>query len=343
MAKNYYEILGISEDDKKLTDDKFKKLVRGKYKPLALKYHPDKNPDDKEAEEKFKEISEAYDVLSDSEKRKKYDFEQSVGNGGGFNPFAGFNGFNFSNASDFFRGFNTREQFVKGDDIHLNVNVTLQDIYNQKTIETFYYKNILCPKCDGTGAIDGKLKQCKRCNGRGMIVETQVHGNSVFQRQSICPECNGKGNIPEKECEHCKGKGVERIRTSVKFPIPKEAFDNSTMLMEGQGNFPNSKNGIPGDLYIVFHIVPDSYFKVSNKNVIHEEYVPLKDCLLGCKFNVKTISGKDLTIQLPELTEDGKKFTFYNEGMWNNPYTVFIKYKMPDKLTDKQREILKDF
>lgn len=335
MEKNYYEILGV---DKNVTADELKKA----YRKLSIKYHPDKNPDNKEAEDKFKEIAEAYSVLSDEEKRKKYDWEQSMG---GRN--AGFNAWDmFRNGgySDFFNGFGRQAPTVeRGGDVYVNVNVSLKDIYNQKNGAIKYTKKVPCQHCNGTGAENGKVKHCSTCNGTGVITSTQIHGNSMFTTQTPCPSCKGEGKVPEKQCNHCNGSGLESTKASIEFAIPNGVFDGATMLMEGYGDLPKTSNGIPGNLIIAFHIIPDDYFRVSNGNLVHDEYVPIVDCLLGCKRTIKTIDGKERIIELPELTKQGEKFVFNDIGMWNKPYTVFIRYEMPNKLSKKQKELLKEF
>lgn len=342
MAKNYYDILGITEEEKKLPNDEFKKILKKKYKPLALQFHPDKNPGNKEAEEKFKEVAEAYEILSDNEKRQKYDFEQT---GGGFSAFSGFDmsdfGFGFN---PFASGFGNHQQRVeKGSDIHLNLNVTLQDIYEGKNIDIKYDKKIPCSHCNGTGAEGGKVKRCPTCGGTGMVTRTEMRGNMHFMSQSPCPDCHGKGETYEKMCPHCHGSGFENNKTSLRMNIPKEAFDGAQMMMQGHGNLPRSKNGVPGNLIINFKVKPDDYFKVQNGAITHDEYIDVIDCLIGCNRKIKTISGKEYNINIPELTEEGKKFIFHEGGMWNKPYTVYVKYKLPKKLTDKQRELLNEF
>jgi molecular chaperone DnaJ len=334
MTKNYYEVLGV---DKNVSADDLKK----KYRKLSLQYHPDKNPGDKEAEDKFKEIAEAYSVLSDDEKRKKYDLEQTMGANGNFGNWGDI----FSNRgfNNFFSGFGQQRRPVeKGNDVYVNVNVSLKDIYNQKKGAIKYTKRVPCHFCNGTGAENGKVKHCTTCNGTGVVTNTQVHGNSIFTSQTQCPACGGKGSIPEKQCSHCHGKGLEEVKANVEFQIPNGAFDGASMLMEGYGDLPKSANGIPGNLIVMFHVIPDDYFSVANGNLVHDEYVPIVDCLLGCRRKIQTIDGNEREIVLPELTEQGKKFVFNDVGMWGKPYTVFVKYELPKTLTKKQKDLLKE-
>lgn len=330
MDKNYYDILGVKKD---ATQDELKKAFR----KLSMENHPDRNPGNKEAEERFKEVAEAYDVLSDTDKRQQYDMEQAYGSGK-FDPFGGWGG----GFSDFF---NTRNHapIERGSNIQLIVNVSLEDIYHQRENDVKYTKKVPCHHCKGTGAENAKLKTCTNCNGNGYITTSQLRGNMAFHSQSICPNCQGAGTIPEKSCKHCNGSGFETIDFSVKIKIPAETFDNANMLMQGYGNLPKSKNGIPGDLIVIFKIKPHDYFRISNNNLVHDEDVSLVDCLLGCTIKIKTIDGKEHTLKLPELTKHGERFTFYDSGLWGKPYTVFIRHKMPSKLTDKQKELLREF
>lgn len=328
--KNYYKILGV---DKNVQPDELKRV----YKKLALQFHPDRNPDNKEAEEKFKEIAEAYSILSDEEKRRQYDIEQSMG-GRGFNPFAGFGGF-----GDFLDGFGRHQTVEHGNDLYLTVEVSLQDIYNNNRIKVKYNKNVPCHFCNGTGAENGKVKTCNTCNGTGMVSNTQINGNMIYTSQMICPDCHGKGSTFENICLSCGGSGYESNESGVEFNVPSNVFEGANMKLNGYGDLSKSKNGLPGDLIITFNIRQDDYFKVANGTLLHIEYVPLTDCLLGCNRTIKTIDGKEIKIEIPELTEHGKKYLFNEYGMWGKPYTVIVRYKLPEKLTNKQKQLLEKF
>jgi molecular chaperone DnaJ len=339
MEKNFYDILEIK--DRNLPEKEFEKILRTNYKRLALKYHPDKNPNDKEAETKFKEITEAHSILSDKEKRKKYDFEQSM-KSKNMNFDSIFNNYGFG---DFFGGHNgMRYQTIeRGKNIYVHVNVTLYDIYNNKNIEVSYNKNLPCNHCNGTGAEDGKLIECTYCNGTGFITDRKINGNMIFTTQSQCPHCNGNGKHYEKKCSHCNGSGFELHKANVSFSVPSNAFDNANMVIEGYGDLPKSNNGIPGNLIVIFHVLTDDYFSVTNGMLTHVENVPFTDCLLGCKINIKTIDGKGKILEIPELTKNGTEYTFDEVGMWNKPYKVFIKYKLPENLNERQKELIKEF
>lgn len=339
MAKNYYEILGV---DKNATPDEIKK----KYRKLAAKLHPDKNPGNKEAEDKFKEVAEAYETLSDPDKKQKYDWEQEIGaNGAGFNPFGtgGFDPFGGGFGSDFFSGFRNRQTIERGQDVYVNVDVSLEDIYNEKEIELRYNRNVPCHFCNGSGAEGGKIITCSYCKGTGVITNMQMHGNATYMTQSPCPHCQGRGQYPETPCKHCHGSGFEGTKETIKVKIPSAIFEGASLVMENKGDLPKSKNGIPGNLILVFHIKPHEYFRISNGYLVHDEFIPITDCLLGCKKHIKTVGGTEITLDIPELTPSGTKYTFNEGGMWGKPYTVFVKHKLPSKLTKKQKELLKDF
>jgi molecular chaperone DnaJ len=333
MSKNYYDILEV---DKTATIDDIKKS----YKKLARQYHPDLNPNDKESEEKFREIVEAYETLSDEEKRKEYDWKQSVGS-------RGFDSFGFSNFGDFsgfggFEGFNFSKRVERGDDIHVDVDVTIEEIYHKKEITFKYSKKIPCKKCNGNGAEDNSIRTCPVCNGKGSVIETHVSGNTIYQTQHHCYHCNGKGTIIDNPCKECNGSGFEVEETTGKLTL-KNLYDNSTIRIQGKGSYPKDKNGISGDLYVTFHIKKDDYFTIENGYLVRYEEVAIEDCLLGCERIVRTVNGDEKTIILEELTENNKQFIFNDCGMWNKPYIVVIKHKLPQSLTDKQKELLKEF
>ena len=326
----HYEVLGVAKD---VSPEELKKV----YRKLSLQYHPDRNPDNKEAEEKFKQIAEAYDVLSDKDKRQKYDWELSMGSGG-FNPF----GNGFPGMNDFFRGFNRQAQqpIQRGRDILIDIDVTLEEVYFENEIDVTYSQKQRCEECDGTGAKDKKLITCPHCNGTGIITNMQVNGNMIFQSQSQCPHCNGKGQYPETMCSHCNGIGLVNKDVTTKIKLPKGVFDKSTMRIHGRGDMTPSTNGIQGNLIVRFNINKHDYFDVSDGYLIHYENVPFVDCLLGCERTIKTINNEEIKLKIPELTENDKEFLFDEYKMWNNPYVVIIKHEYPKSLTEKQRELL---
>lgn len=325
---DYYKILNVVPE---ATFDEIKKS----YKKLAIKFHPDKNPNNKEAEDKFKEISEAYNVLSDKDKRQKYDFERKMQNG--------FNGFN-NPFSDFFGGFSMRNNTDIANDVNISIFVSLEDIFNENMIEIKYTKQEICKSCQGTGSKNKNMITCPHCNGRGTIIDvTQHSGNTIFTTQRVCEHCHGVGRIPEIKCDNCNGNGLENVESSIQLKIPRNAFDGAKIAIKNAGS---SSRGLNGDithglLIVNIKIKKHDYFSVFNDTLVREEYVSLYKCLLGGTLKIKTISGNIYTIELPELTENNHKFVFNDVGMWDKPYVVIIKHKLPDKLSDKSKKLLK--
>lgn len=339
--KDYYEVLGV---DKNATADEIKKA----YRNLAKKYHPDKwataNEDEKkEAEEKFKEITEAYDVLSDKDKRYKYDNPNSYGSSNFYSDF---------NDDDLLRdlfGQRYEKRINKGADVRCSVTLTLDEVYNgvKKTIEI--QKPIVCSHCHGIGSDDGTSTQCPHCHGTGVLEQTQRRGNMVSIRRTSCPHCHGTGQIITTPCHVCNGTGFEYQTVKYDISIPKGIVDGSIVRLQGVGGEPIG-NGINGDILVVIHLMNDDYFIRDGYNLIHTEEVPFNEALLGFKRECKCIDGTKVTIKAKELTKDNSYFVFDGKGLpYDNKsnmfgkYIVIIKHTYPDKLTNKQKELLKKF
>lgn len=341
--KDYYEILGVSKD---ASEDEIKKA----YRKLAIKYHPDKlaNASEKERQEgenKFKEISEAYEVLSNSDKRYQYD------NGNNLDLDEIFSRFHANPFETFFNNEN-REKINKGSNIRINLEITIEDAYNgiEKTIKYARYEP--CSSCNGTGSKDGKETKCPHCNGSGMISETIQMGPGSFSfSQRPCPNCNGSGHIITNPCTNCKGKGVIQNKTTQTIKIPKGISDGMAFAIRGIGNAPIGGKGVNGDLIVNITVKKNDYFERPDElNLIHRDEVPFNECLLGFTKEYKAIDGSTVTVKAPELTPHGKVFIFKGKGMPHpqNPYivgdyAVVINYKLPDKLTDEQKKKLKYF
>ena len=217
--KDFYKILGLTEEDKKLPNDEFEKVLKKKYRELSIKYHPDRNPGNKEAEEKFKEINEANDVLSDPQKRQEYDFGNSGIDFNGFNPFGGF----ADHFSDMMGGFNfgMRQRVVHGENANVSVDVKLEDVLYGTTKTIKFNRMGSCPHCGGTGSKDGKTTTCPKCGGTGMIGNVSRMGNQTFIQQSRCPDCGGTGVKNTENCPYCGGNGVkkESVTKTIKVKV----------------------------------------------------------------------------------------------------------------------------
>ena len=361
--KDYYDLLGV---EKTASENDIKKA----YRKLAMKYHPDKfsnasEKEKKEAEEKFKEVNEAYQVLSDPDKRAKYDrfghaaFENGGAGAGGFGGFSGgFEG--FGNAEDIFSSFfgggggfggfgGGRQRGPEpGADLRVDVTLTLEEVAKGVEKEINYRRQAKCKTCNGTGAEPGSnLKTCDKCNGTGKIKVTQrtVFGN--FQSVEECDKCKGKGKIPEKKCKTCNGTGLERetVKKTVKIPIGIE--DGQRLRLSGMGDA-STEGGPNGYLYIFIHVKEHDFFVRHGDDIICEIPITFAKAALGGEIDIPTLKGKK-SIKIPAGTQNGKVFRLKGEGI-NNPrgyvpgdQLVKIIIEVPTNLTDDQQELLRKF
>ena len=372
MKKDYYEILGITDEEKKLKGSEFNKIAKSKMRKLALEYHPDKQKDksDEEkklAEEKFKEINEAYSVLSNETKREEYDLK---GSGFNFNGFDGANHFNenpFDNGNpfgswfdDFFNdgsfGFGGKTNKKKEDDtligadLRINLNFTLEDAYFGKTKTIKYKRYKPCPTCNNVGHLeDGRLETCNLCNGSGKV----YHRNGIIQTITTCPKCNGMGKIIVNPCKTCGGAGVVLDESTIQISIPKGALEGMTLRYSGNGHTPSNilrkKTYLVGAMIVVLHELNHETFHRNGNDLIVDTKVGVIDAILGCDVNVKTLdSSSNIKIKVKELTKDGTVLRVKGKGMpiyesdgYGDLY-VKIDTEMPTKLNDDERKALED-
>ena len=348
MEKNYYNILEIKEDEKTLSNDKFLKILKSNYKRLARTWHPDKfatksEEERKEAEEKFKEITEAYNTLSDETKRQQYDF--SLNGGGGFNPFEDIDPFSF------FRNRNAGPRVVKGQNIQIEVEIVLKEAYNGGEKKIKYNASRTCGTCNGTGSANGVVEKCPHCNGTGMITETIQRGYMTQMTSHPCHHCNGTGKKISKPCSRCNGRGMETVSLEETIKIPKGVTTGQYVVMHGKGCEAPKNTGaqtVNGDLIIVFNVIDDGYeFVREGDNLIKHVKLNIFDGLLGTDVKIICIDDKEITINIPELTEANHIFTIKGKGMPNpnnshvGDMKVIINYEMPKSLSNKQRELIK--
>ncbi len=353
MAKrDYYEVLGVSKD---ASSDEIKKAFRQQ----AKKYHPDMNPDDKEADARFKEVNEAYEVLSDKQKRAQYDqfghaaFDQTAGGyGGGYSGgFSGFGGFD-DIINSFFGGGGfsgtRRSGPEQGADLRYDLNLTFEEAAFGGKKSFTIQRSENCEACHGTGAKDGtKQRTCPSCNGTGQVKTVQ---NSIFgqvQQVTTCSTCRGEGSIIDEPCDACKGRGrVNRMR-SVTVNIPAGIDDSQSISLSGQGE-PGRKGGSNGDLYVMVHVKPHKLFRRKGYDINYDKTISYATATLGGTIVVPTLEG-DMDYQVAPGTQPGEVVRIAGKGIQrlrqSSKGDMFVRLvvDVPKKLTDEQRELLIQF
>lgn len=368
--RDYYEVLGVAKDASAAD-------IKKAYRKLALQYHPDKNPGDKAAEEKFKEAAEAYDVLSNDEKRAKYDqFGHNMGpqgfsgGNGGFGGFGGFSsgGFTmediFEQFGDIFGGRyggtgfggatggsrSRRRAQRKGSDLRIKVKLTLAEIATgvDKTLKI--PTMVKCDKCNGTGAKDGTaFATCSTCHGTGSIVHTQQTIFGVQQVSSVCPDCQGEGKTITTPCPHCHGEGVIKEDSTISFHIPAGVEDGMTLTVQGRGNAAR-RGGINGDLLVVIEEVKHPELIRDGQDVIYNLMLDISTAALGGSVEVPTITGR-ARLTIAPGTQPGKVLRMRGKGLPSTQGSgtgdelINIMVYVPEKLNDRERaafESIKD-
>jgi molecular chaperone DnaJ len=356
MAKDYYAILGV---DKSASADELKKA----YRKLAMKYHPDQNKDNKEAEAKFKELNEAYDVLKDEQKRAAYDrfgsaaFDGSMGGGGGgFRGAGGFEGFAGGNFSDIFEdifgdmmgararpGGGGRQSAMRGADLQYNMDITLDDAFKGKDITIKIPIQDVCSACDGTGA-EGKAKPetCPTCKGAGRIRAQQ----GFFTIERTCSTCNGEGQIIKNPCKACAGSGRVRKEKTLKVTIPAGIESGRRIRLSGEGEA-GYRGGPSGDLYVMVTVKAHKMFEREGANLYCRVPIPMTTATLGGEIEVPTISGGRTKVKVPPGTQTGQQFRLKGQGMSvmrsdaRGDLYIEIFVEIPVNLNSKQKDLFK--
>ena len=349
--RDYYEVLGIERS----ADEG---AIKRAYRSLAKKYHPDVNPGDKEAEQKFKEVNEAYAVLSDSEKKAKYDqfghaaFE--AGGGGGYGGFSGFGDMDFD-ISDIFSSFfgggmgggSSRRGPVRGEDITVRLTLSFEEAVFGVKKEISYQRIQKCAECSGSGAAKGTSpKTCPTCGGSGRIRVQQRTPLGIMQTQKACDACRGTGKIVEKPCESCRGNGYVRVTKKLDVSIPAGIDDGQRVVLSGQGS-EGREGGPAGDLYIYVNVRPHAVFERDGYDIYCEVPISFTEAALGAEIDIPTLEGTEM-YQIKEGTQTGTTFTLVGKGIpeVNNPrrrgnqrFTVVVE--TPTRLTKEQKELLR--
>jgi molecular chaperone DnaJ len=350
MAKrDYYDVLGINKSSN--PED-----IKSAYRKLAVKYHPDKNPGDKSAEDKFKEASEAYGILSDKNKRENYDnfghaaFEN--GGGGQTGGFSGFGGADFSDIfEDFFGDFrgggrsSRGNSSNRGSDLRYDLSITLEEAFSGKKQNIQFSTSDKCNTCKGSGSKPGhSADRCTYCGGNGKIRTNQ----GFFTVQQTCPQCSGNGEEITHPCSDCNGQGNKQTSKKIAVTIPKGVDDGTRIRLAGKGEA-GSRGGTTGDLYLFINVKSHDLFKRSDENLFFEFPISISDAALGTTIEIPTINGGKAKIKIPDGTQSGKQFRLKGKGMpfmrrgdYGDLY-VQVKTEVPISLNKEQKELLEKF
>jgi molecular chaperone DnaJ len=357
--RDYYEVLGIPKDASK--DD-----IKKAYRKMAIANHPDKNPGNKAAEERFKEATEAYEILGDDQKRAAYDqfgFAGVEGMGGGaggqhdfssvFRDFEDIFGFgDFSNIFDSFfgggraGGTRSRSGVGKGQDLRYDMELTFEQAVFGTAVEISYARNDSCPTCKGSGASSGGgRKVCPQCQGSGQVRRS----SGFFSIASPCPACGGDGYIVENPCRDCAGSGLAKKRQKIKVTIPAGVDDGKRVQIPGQGDT-GANGGPPGDLYVFIHVRPHEFFERDGYDLYCAVPVTIAQAALGAEITVPTIEGKKISIAVPAGVPHGKVLRVREEGVPHpgsnsrrGDMYVKVMIQVPAKLSKRGRELLEEF
>ena len=353
--KDYYELLGVS---KGASEADLKKAFR----KMARKYHPDVNPGDKSSEPKFKEINEAYEVLSDAKKRKQYDqfghaaFDQGFGQGPGQGPGPGQGFEGFARGAGFSGGQGFEDIFgnifgerarprgpAKGEDITYAVEVDLEDAIFGKTMQVDLKREVSCAVCGGTGSQPGTSRRtCPTCMGSGSVSQ----GRGYLQMAQPCPTCHGEGTINPNPCKSCNGSGVVQKSERINVKIPPGVDNGSKVRMAGLGS-PGEKGGPPGDVYIVTKVRPHPYFERKGDNLYSEAAVTVKEAALGEKIEIPTVDGL-VSLSLPEGVQTGQQLKLRGKGVPHfggggvGDHYATIRVVTPTGLPERGKELLRE-
>ncbi len=355
--RDYYEVLGVARDADEQT-------IKKAYRQKAIQYHPDKNPGDKEAEEKFKEAAEAYEVLSHPEKRQRYDRFGHAGMSGAAGG-GGFQGFDmgdiFSHFGDLFEEFGIggmggfggsrsggRRAVQKGSNLRVKVKLTLEEIAKGVEKNIKVQKYVQCPKCGSTGAKSpDAVKTCPTCHGSGYTVRVQQSIFGAMQMQSECPHCHGSGKVISDKCPHCAGNGVVKGEEIINIRIPAGVSDGMQLSMSGKGNAaPNS--GVPGDLYVLVEEVKHPLFERDGVNLYLDYYISFPQAVLGATVDIPTIDQK-ARIKIAPGTQPGTMLRLNGKGLpglrsyEKGDLIVNVNVWIPKNLNKEQKQILEQW
>ena len=350
MAKrDYYDVLDVQKNSSP-------EQIKAAYRKLAVKHHPDKNPGDKSSEEKFKEASEAYHVLSDKERKQNYDnfghtaFENGAGGQGGFGNFD-FSSHFSDIFEDFFGDFGggggrrSKKSNFRGSDLRYDLSIALEEAYTGKKQDIKFSTSEKCNTCSGSGSRPGHdAGSCSMCGGNGQVRSNQ----GFFTVQQTCPQCSGTGEEITNPCGSCRGQGKKQTSKRLSVTIPKGVDDGTRIRLAGKGEA-GSRRASSGDLYLFVNVYSHDLFKRSDENLFFEYPVSIADAALGTSLEIPTIDGGKAKIKIPAGTQSGKQFRLKGKGMpymrgsGNGDLYVQVNTEVPISLNREQKELLEKF
>lgn len=325
--KDFYQILGLGESEKSLSDEEFSKVIKKKYRDLCKVYHPDKNNNDKESEEKFKEISEAYEVLSNKQKRSEYDR------------------FGKTRASGFSNGFNFGEKRSTnrvGDDVYINIKLDLESIFSGVKNTYKYKRNVSCEDCSGVGGTN--IENCSACDGHGVVIGVINTPIGRMRTQITCDVCDGLGTIVKDTCNTCSGEGVKKNEETIEIEIPHGVMDSMTFVMSGKGNA--VKGGGYGNLMVVINENIHKVFTRDGDNLKMKLNLDYSQLVLGDKVELKTIDGSRIRVTVPKFSDVGNILRVNGKGMKTFKSTsvgdlfIVLGINIPKTLTKEEEELI---
>lgn len=334
--KDYYKILEISRD---ASPEDIKKA----YRSLAMKYHPDKSGGNSDLESKFKDISEAYEILGDPQKKASYD-QPSPFNGGGFNPFGS------SPFENMFKsGWNRSPRGSNGQNINARIMVTLSDIMNGTVKKANIFRRVRCVPCEGSGAKDNQANTCSTCGGSGTLRRMVTTQFGQISMDETCNGCGGEGKTAKSICPSCSGEGTQRIQDSVDVRIPKGSVSGMSFVVPGMGDFPKGK-GSPGDLIVITSEIPHNFYRMDGLNLVCHKSISFYQACAGTEIEIPSPKGEgQYKLTIPPGTQPGKVFRLQGRGVpemggeFSGDIMVMMDVMVPKNLSSYQMDILKDF
>jgi molecular chaperone DnaJ len=355
MPKDYYATLGLSRGASL-------EEIKKSYRRLSKELHPDRTKGNKELEARYKDVNEAYEVLSDPEKKKMYDQFGSVPGGGNFQGFSGFDfsdfggaGIDFGNLGDLFGSFfggsraqAARARDTRGEDIEVEMAADLRELIADHDLSVDLRRLVRCALCDGKGTAPGTaLRKCDGCQGTGQVVRTRQSFFGTVQQSFVCPDCNGAGEVPERACADCDGEGRREEHTALRVTIPAGIEDGQTLRIAGQGNA-GRRGGAAGDLFVHVHVRGDPRFEREGTTIRSGLSISALDAILGTSVPIETIHGP-VTLTVPEGTQPGTILRMKGKGMpllnasRTGDHEVTVHVEIPRKLSRAERKILQDW